>query len=500
MRITSILHRTTTLITLLSLAACQSAPVVGKFDAYDPSLRDRLTLSSNKSTARNVILFVGDGMGVATVTAARIYTGQKLGGSGEEYELSFERLPHLALVKTYNTNQQVPDSAGTATAMVTGVKTLAGVISVKPGVKRGDCKSVAGNELISIAKEARRAGKSAGLVTTTRITHATPATLYAVSSERDFESDAYMSSEERRDCKDIAAQFVDIPVADGLNIAFGGGRGEFVGKDHGGIRQDPAANLIQTWLGAEPNRLFIESQQQLDEIGAVDAGKQVLGLFSRSHLAYTLARKPDTTEPTLAAMTMKAIELLDTNPEGYFLLVEGGRIDHGHHIGRAGLAFAETESFANAIESVLKTVNLEETTVLVTADHSHTLTLAGYPTRGNPILGLVVGNDATGEPNDEPVIAGDGQPYTSVGYANGPGFVGGERPRPATGPDALFQGLVQTKGQDRDGTVYNTETHGGEDVALYATGPWAHLVGGVLEQQAIYHIMRHAFGWAPKLQ
>ena len=73
--------------------------------------------------AKNVILFIGDGMGVSTVTAARIYAGQKLGQSGEEYVLPFETFEHLALVKTYNANAQVPDSAGTASAMNTGAKT-----------------------------------------------------------------------------------------------------------------------------------------------------------------------------------------------------------------------------------------------------------------------------------------------------------------------------------------------------------------------------------------
>ena len=88
------------------------------------------------SIARNVILFIGDGMGVSTVTAARIFDGQSLGLRGEEHTLIFETFPHVALVKTYNTNQQVPDSAGTATAMMTGMKTRAGVINIGPDAQR----------------------------------------------------------------------------------------------------------------------------------------------------------------------------------------------------------------------------------------------------------------------------------------------------------------------------------------------------------------------------
>ena len=90
--------------------------------------------------AENIILFIGDGMGVSTVTAARIFDGQSQGKSGEEHVLPFERFDHVALVKTYNTNQQVADSAGTATAMLSGEKTKAGVIGVGPKAGRRNCK------------------------------------------------------------------------------------------------------------------------------------------------------------------------------------------------------------------------------------------------------------------------------------------------------------------------------------------------------------------------
>ena len=93
--------------------------------------------NAGPTRAKNVILFVGDGMGVSTVTAARILAGQLEGGDGEENLLSFETFPQLALSKTYNTNQQTPDSAGTMTAMILGVKTLAGVLSVDGSVRRG---------------------------------------------------------------------------------------------------------------------------------------------------------------------------------------------------------------------------------------------------------------------------------------------------------------------------------------------------------------------------
>lgn len=152
-------------------------------------------LKANRGQAKNVILFVGDGMGVSTVTAARILEGQLRGESGEENSLSFERLPFVALSKTYSVNQQTADSAPTMTAIITGVKTDDGVISVDQNVVSGDHTTVKGNELPTFLELAEQAGLSTGVVSTARITHATPAAYYAHSPERDWEGDADLTDE-----------------------------------------------------------------------------------------------------------------------------------------------------------------------------------------------------------------------------------------------------------------------------------------------------------------
>src|SRR5918997_771611 len=151
-------------------------------------------LRAQTGRAKNVILFVGDGMGVATVTAARILEGQRRGASGEENLLSFERLPYLALSKTYSANQQTSDSAPTMTAIVTGVKTDDGFISVDQDAVRGDHTTVAGNELPTFLEIAERAGLSTGVVSTANVTHATPASCYAHSPERNWECDANLTA------------------------------------------------------------------------------------------------------------------------------------------------------------------------------------------------------------------------------------------------------------------------------------------------------------------
>lgn len=463
--------------------------------ALHESLQARANIQPNTNTARNIILFIGDGMGVSTVTATRIFDGQSKGGPGEDNTLSFERFPYLALIKTYNTNQQVPDSAGTGTAMHSGVKTRAGVVGVGPEVERKNCQQSLEKRLMTIGELAELRGKATGIVTTTRVTHATPATVYAHSPERDWESNRYLPKAAwQQGCRDIAHQLVHFNYGDGLDVIFGGGRKQLFGSDKGGERLNAEDDLVEVWLAKANKRRYITSSRELDEI---KKGEQVLGLFADSHLTYLAERKPDNDEPTLSEMTKRAIKQLATHKFGYFLMIEGGRIDHGHHEGKAGYALSQAQEFAKAVAVAIENTDAEDTLILVTADHSHVFNIAGYPTRGNPILGLVRGNDKHGLPEETPKLAADGQPYTTLGYLNGPGAldVSKSRPRPEEGMFAQQQAVIATQTVIPDGSIIDYETHGGEDVVLYANGPWAHLVGGVLEQNAIFHLMKYAYGW-----
>src|SRR5690606_9617177 len=141
--------------------------------------------------AKNVILFLGDGMSLTTVAAARIFEGQRNGRPGEENLLSWERFPHTAFSKTYNTDAQTPDSAGTMTAITTGVKTHMGAIGVSAG-KRNDCADSLGKHRLTWLQLADAAGMATGIVSTARLTHATPAATWAHSPDRNWEHDAAM--------------------------------------------------------------------------------------------------------------------------------------------------------------------------------------------------------------------------------------------------------------------------------------------------------------------
>ena len=211
-------------LTIASHISAQTIETTEQWRSKGQEFRNQLdTKKPIKTKAKNLILFIGDGMSSATVTAARIYDGQKKGMFGEENVLSFERFTELGLSKTYNSNQQTPDSAGTATAIMTGVKTRAGMISVGASQLRSKCKKKQEN-LETIMEWAEKNGYATGVVTTTRVTHATPSTTYAHTPERDWEVDSKMPRDAiKKGCKDIARQLIEFDHGDGLDVVLGGG-------------------------------------------------------------------------------------------------------------------------------------------------------------------------------------------------------------------------------------------------------------------------------------
>ncbi|MFC3096214.1 alkaline phosphatase [Alteraurantiacibacter palmitatis] len=480
------------LLTVPALA--QQASSTADYRAQgEAELADRLAAEERPEKARNVIIFIGDGMGVSTLTAARILAGQTAGVDGESYVTAMDRLDHTALVKTYSHDGQVSDSAPTATAILAGVKTRNGVIGVGPEAILDDCASGLANTVPSLLGLAQEAGFATGIVTTTKITHATPAAGYAHSPQRDWEADADMPAEAiAQGCRDIARQLVEAPVGQRLDVVLGGGRSAFLPANAAdpeyptstGSRKD-GRDLIAEWQRNHPGGTFVWSAGQLASYDPA-SGQPLLGLFEPSHMQYEADRAADTGgEPSLADMVELSIRRLSGKDGGYVLLVEGGRIDHAHHGGNAFRALTDAAALDAAVARALSLVDLDETLIVTTADHSHTLTISGYPARGNPILGTV----AFGET----VKARDGKGYTTLGYANGPGAVAGERTDPATqdtaAPDYRQQATVPLSG----------ETHAGEDVAVRASGPSADLFRGTMEQQTIFYIIKRAlFGDKPE--
>ena len=455
-----------------------------------------------ESSPSAVVLFIGDGMGISTVTAGRIYAGQKRGGDGESNLLSFESFPDVALIKTYNTDMQVSDSAGTMSAIVTGQKTRAGVLSIPPSVARGDCQGALGAPVETLLEKLERQGVRTGIVSTATITHATPAANYAHSADRNWEADSDMPAEAlAAGCRDIATQLVEFaqhnPGSDGVDVVLGGGRAHFLPAsatdveypDKTGKRAD-GRDLVGEWQAGAPDRTYVWNREQF--AAAASKPGQVLGLFEPSHMQFEADRDDSAAgEPSLADMTRFAIERLRTlsGDQPFLLVVEAGRIDHAHHFNNAYRALEDTVALDNAVATASELLG-ESALIVVTADHSHTFTISGYPRRGNPILGLVRG------PGGKLAADVEGQPYTTLGYANGSSAVkllAGLRSGDGKLP-ALTDEEVAGKDYQQVSTIpMYAETHAGEDVAAYATGPGSRGVRGVMEQNRLYFVLANAF-------
>ena len=470
-------------------SAVPQAQQANAYYAHDLSaLNAALAEKPNMGRAKNVILFIGDGMGISTVTAARIYAGQQAGRDGPSNSLAFEALPYLALSKTYSHDSLVTDSAPSASAMLTGVKTKNGMIGVDGSARLDDCASLKAAKLVSLAELAKAGGRSTGAITTTRITHATPASTYAHTPYRDWEGDANMSPQAKAEgCIDIARQLVEAPYGVTLDVAMGGGRSRFLPQEQGGARTD-GRDLIKTWQEKSgPNSAYVSTAA---ELAAIKPGqtRKILGLFAEEHMPYEAERAIlGQDKPTLAAMTVAAIDALSPNPKGYFLMVEGGRIDMGSHAGNAYRTLTETVEFSKAVAAALAKVDLKDTLVIVTADHSHGLVLSGYPSRNAPILGLA---DDASAPTREPVTGTDGKPYSILSFATGPGGPEGDEERPD-----LSKVNTQDPEYRQQATIPMAyAAHSGEDVPIFAGGPQAHLVRGVVEESYIFQVMRHALG------
>lgn len=440
--------------------------------------------------AKNVVLMVADGYDVAANYATRLFMGQEAGGFGDEHVLPHETFPYLGLVKTYNVNAQTPDSAGTATALMSGVKTDAGLIGVGAGADRGDCAALPEAE-VGVAAEAFSAmGREVGVVSTARVTHATPAAAYAHSVDRDHEASVPASCESQ---DDIALQLFEAMKAGRVDVALGGGRRGFLPRgardeagDEGRRRdgRDLIAEAKETGWAYAWNA---ETAARLPEGG----GAPVLGLFAGSHMAYETDRGD---EPSLSEMTEIALRALraKAGDGGFFLLVEAARVDHAQHRSDLARALGDAAEFARAVARVDEMTDDADTLIVVTSDHAHSFALNGYCGRGSDILGLCMGISREGAAHTgEPQLARDGKPYTVAGYLNGPGSpfmgeAGGGRPA-VSGEEAAAPGHVRQALVPR-----GSESHSGVDVTVHTKGPWAHLLTGVMEQSYIFHVMRHA--------
>ncbi len=445
--------------------------------------------------AKNIIFFLGDGMGPSTVTASRIYK------YGEDGSLNMDKLERTARIKTYSNDAQTTDSAPSMAAYMTGVKMNNEVISMTPetvatppgkdangNLGVNNCVTTGNGAAVpTILELAKAKGKAVGSITTTELTHATPAATFSHICNRNAQ---YA----------IATQIVpggagyNAALLDGVDVLMGGGRNHFLPFDAssstGKLGRADGRNLLSELSAKGYTVAATKADMQ-----AAPTNKKFIGLYSsKSHLEYELDRsaKPPVGEganqPSLAEMTTKAMDILSQNSNGYFLMVEGGRIDHALHGTNAKRALVDTIAFDDAIKAALDKAKLSDPTlantlIIVTADHDHTLAFNGYGKRGNPILDI--NRDyKTGQASKD----ADGNTYTTLVFGNGPN-------RPDTRSNLDSASVLADNYLQETGVRLASETHGGGDVKLFATGAGAKPFKGTLDNTKVFSLLKSAFGF-----
>lgn len=279
----------------------------------------------------NVILMIPDGFGPASATMARDYLRWHDGVQS----LALDSLQHGS-VRTFAANSRITDSAAGATAYATGTKTNNGYIAT----------DTSGRVLGTLLEAVERKDLATGLVATSRITHATPAAFSAHTPDR---------GQENR----IAAQ----QITKDIEVILGGGRRHFLPETMDASARNDQRNLLDA--AEQSGYQLVETANGLAQVEETP----VLGLFSNSHMAYEIDRE-QSQQPSLSTMTETAINLLSDTRNGYFLMVEGSRIDHAGHGNDAAAHLHEILAFNDAVATALEFANRDQNTlVVVVSDH-----------------------------------------------------------------------------------------------------------------------------------
>jgi alkaline phosphatase len=386
--------------------------------------------------AKNVIIFVGDGMGTSQRDLIRLAT------VGLEGELAMDSLPYEGSSHTNSADPKtfVTDSAAGGTALATGVKTYNGAIGVDTNEEPVE----------TILEQAKRAGKSTGLVTDSQVTDATPASFGGHVPDREDQSE-------------IARQYVEESQPD---VILGGGEDRWYPEDEAGAYPDePEEDPEEKSRGTEGNLVERAEAEGYEYVSDADrlgtaTGPRILGLFANEEMFQQKPeREGDSYEPviSLAEMTRKAIETLSEDEDGFFLLVEEEAIDEMSHQNNTPLTIEAGQALDEAVEVARSYAESDpETLLIVTADHE---------TGGLAIESLNEQQDDPDYPNE-----------------SGEGRSAEDEPFSVAGSDQEY--LVD----------WTTANHTAEDVPVTATGPGASELTGVFENTHIYEVMSRAIG------
>ncbi|GAF63235.1 alkaline phosphatase [Bacillus sp. TS-2] len=392
-------------------------------------------LSENQ--AKNVILMIPDGFSTGYATNYRIFKGE---------ETIFDSML-VGMMKTHSSDNWVTDSAAAGTAMATGVKTNNGMISVTPD----------GEMVSSILDAASKENKATGLVATSTITHATPAVFASNVESRGSEAE-------------IALQMVER-----VDLLFGGGRNNFLPENEGG--NQPDRNLITE--AQDKGFDYVENKDEL--MSLENQNEKVLGLFAPDAMSTELERHL-TDEPSLAEMTDSAMTLLNSNENGFFLMVEGSQIDWAGHAHDAVWAMTDTAAFEEAVEVALDFAKEDgETLVIVVGDHeTGGMTVGGYDEYLSKVEILhqvkATGNYIASQMNEERSNAQE-----VVQELAGFELTEEERLILEEAAEEELSIAVNKIISERAYVGWSTNAHTGVDLPLYAYGPGTDLFSGLLD-------------------
>ena len=461
--------------------------------------------------AKNVILFIGDGLSPAHRVAARLLSkgiaeGKSLG------KLAIDDMPHMALVATAGSDSIITDSANAASAYATGHKTAVNAMGVYADRTASPFDDPKVETITSLAK--RRHGMAIGIVTNTEVEDATPAAMVAHTRRRA----AY---------DEIVAQF----FAAKPDVLMGGGAANFLPQATTGSKRKDEVDYVARFRDA--GYAVAATKTELDAVNAKNDTRQLLGLFAPGNMDGALDRKflkgggvkkfPD--QPDLTEQLQAALNILSKNDAGFFLMVESGMIDKYAHLLDMELAVYDTIMLDNAVSLARKWAQArgDDTLILVVADHNHPNSLVGTinddmgTTPNVPLRERVGVYEKAGFPN-YPAPDADGYPSRvdvsrrlAIFSASLPDHYETFRPKLDSPNEPTEKGeqpgtfKANEKYKDVPGVVLRfgnlpammgASVHSGEDVILTGTGPGSERIRGSLENTDVFRIMADALGLA----
>jgi len=459
--------------------------------------------------AKNVILFVGDGMSVAHRTAARILSkGWEQGLYGGE--LAIDDMPNMALISTSGTDSIVTDSANSASAYTTGHKSCVnalGIYCAKNALTLDHPKV----ETISEVIKRKRAGMAIGVVTNAEIEDATPASMVA-------------HTRRRSDYNDIVKMFFDVQP----DVIMGGGSPNFLPKSTPGTKRTDDLDFIAKFKEAG----YALATTKTEMNAAVAGGsKKMLGLYNTSNIDgafdLRLAKKgsiskfPD--QPDVVEQTKAALEVLKGAQDGFFLMVESARIDKYSHSLDWERAVFDTIMLDNAVKAAKDFAgDRNDTLIIVVPDHAHPISIIGTYDDDRPgqLLRDKLGTYAESLPPNYGPRDADGYPTKvdtsrrlAVAFGSYPDtcdtgrpYLDGERVPAVKGPDGKTNvanekdctGPLATRKQGNLPFDANSGVHAADDVLLTAMGPGAERFRGHKPNTFVFRVMAEALALGGK--